>query len=194
VKVVRESGDRLGLITRRRSVRVRTRSCHWRKALDAMDVELVLLKVALDTRPDRTCGTERTAREGLRCIRSIAGLIGFDGSARQSHCSGSRPTALAQPGNLKCERHRSFRDGRVRGRRACRARGIRELERPGRRVTAPTRRTVRRDGLTRAGKDGALVEAAHAALNAGRRHSCTAWSDAGSTPAGSTSLTRPGDA
>jgi len=59
--------------------------------------------------------------------------------------------------------------------------------RPGCCVTAPTWRTAWRDGLTRAGKDGALVEGT-CPRKAGRRRSFTAWLDAGSIPAGSITL------
>lgn len=170
---VRESGDRLGLITRRRQVRVLARSCRHGRARRRFI-------------PQKASVAPSSPTANGRGIRSIPGLIGIDGSARQQRSSRSQRTALAQPGNRKCERQRSHRDGRVHrgGPRA--ARGVRELERPGRRVTAPTRRTARRDELTRAGKDGALVEAAHAAPYAGRRHCCTTRSDAGSIPASST--------
>jgi hypothetical protein len=168
--IVRESGDGFGLITRQPTVRVRARSC----------------------RATLTPSTRRTPREG-RTLFGSRGRTGFDGSVRQQCSSGSRPTALAQPGNLKCERERSFRDAGVHRGGSRRARGLRECRCPGRRVTAPTWRTARKDELTRAGKDGALVEGT-CPRKAGRRHGCTAWSDAGSTPAGSTLLTRSGGA
>lgn len=169
VVFVRESGDRLGLITRGRPVRVRARSSAARPPASYL-------------REDE-CGPE-LVRHGERSGQLSRGRIGFDGSVRQQCSSGSRPTALAQTGNRKCEPHGSLRVG------SHVPRGVGARVRPGRRVTAPTWLTARTDELTRAGKDGALVEAEHSAPEAGRRHGCTAWSDAGSTPAGSTP-TRP---
>ena len=117
------------------------------------------------------------------------GPIGFDGLVRKWCSSGSRPTAPARMGIRKCGSHGSFAIGSHVPGRVGRGwgPGFRLADRrDGRGDAGSFVRSLARSlaSLTRAGKDGALVEGT-CPRKAGRRCCFTAWSDAGSIPAGS---------
>lgn len=146
----------------------------------------------------RRSGGRRDAGRGCPLGSNVftfdPGPIGFDIQVRQQCSSGSRPIALAQPGNRKCERDGSFRVGShlpgPLGRGVELRPGARVAStntRDGAELAAPTQLHPRTAVVTRAGKDGALVEGT-CPRKAGRRRSFTAWLDAGSIPAGSITL------